>query len=393
LVPTLEASVQRFEQHRRLEILEAFLLLADRENRVLKAILQNPHDRAYMNTMALLSRSPRPGVMRLLVSFLDDVQLPNGVHQVLTRRRDVPFLRLLLKYVSNPPSPAVRANLRRVKSLSWLTKDLRFLAAFNEEEQCGVLQLVMASGLDRLQAFEVLRYLAKHANPGCRRACVAALADFRGAEANALVLQLLEDADAATRAEAAKQLRERGIPGALATLIELLDNPNELIREAARSSLGEFQFRRFLEVFDAMDEETRHNAGTVVRRVDPAAVELLEQELRATSRARRLRAVEMAIAMQVVEQVEATLIDLASDDDQHIRAEVLRALAERDSRSARRAVRERLLDKSAVVAEAAEAVLQAMAAKALAADPRPNTIPTAPPPEIAAPAALSESTL
>jgi len=42
VVTSLETSVRRFDKHRRTEIVEAFLLLARRDNAVLKRILQSP---------------------------------------------------------------------------------------------------------------------------------------------------------------------------------------------------------------------------------------------------------------------------------------------------------------------------------------------------------------
>ena len=185
VVPPLEMAVQRFELHRRSEILEAFLLLANCDNRVLRGILQDPHDRAYLALIGILNRSPRPGVMRLLSGFLDDLHAPNAVHQVLSRRQDVSFLRLLLKHVGQDPTPTVRANLRRITAFSWLRGDLTILSAFHDEEQRSVVQLLLASGLNRLDVFEVLKYLLHGGRPGCRQAVVAALAEFRGAEANA----------------------------------------------------------------------------------------------------------------------------------------------------------------------------------------------------------------
>ena len=125
--------------------------------------------------------------------FLGRSPCASAVHQVLSHRQDVSFLRLLLKHVGQDPSPGVRANLRRIKSFSWLQGDLTILSAFHDDEQRSVVQLLLASGLNRLDVFAVLKYLLQRGNPRCRQAVVAALADFRGAEANALILQTLAD--------------------------------------------------------------------------------------------------------------------------------------------------------------------------------------------------------
>jgi HEAT repeat protein len=371
ITPAVEASVRRFEHHHRGDILEAFLLLATPENRLLRAILEDPHHRAYLSCISLLSQSPRPAVMNLVLSYLHDPQAPSAIHHVLARRRDIPFLRLLLRQVGSDMSPEVRANLRRVKSISWLRGEQASLQALNDEEQTNVVHLTMASGLDRLHSFAVLRHLLLHGQLNCRRAAVDALSEFRGAEANSLVMQLIQDEDPVTRARAVAQLRERGIPGALTTLIVLLDTSEPLVQEAASKSLSEFQFRRFYDAFDHMDEATRRNAGSLVRRVDDRAIELLARELRAPTRVRRLRAIEMAVAMDATAQVESVLIELLSGDDQRVRTEVLHALASQGSPQSKEALRERLADESAIIAQAAEAALRAMAEMELTRGPVP----------------------
>ena len=83
----------------------------------------------------------------------------------------------------------------------------------------------------------------------------------------------------------------------------------------------------------------------------------------------------MAVAIQMVSPVETELVELLSDDDQRIRLEALRALAGLESPQARCAIRERLLDASRVVAEAAEAALQAMSEAIPARDPLPGVVP------------------
>jgi HEAT repeat protein len=309
--------------------------------------------------------------MNLVLSYLHDPQAPSAIHHVLARRRDIPFLRLLLRQVGSDMSPEVRANLRRVKSISWLRGEQASLQALNDEEQTNVVHLTMASGLDRLHSFAVLRHLLLHGQLNCRRAAVDALSEFRGAEANSLVMQLIQDEDPVTRARAVAQLRERGIPGALTTLIVLLDTSEPLVQEAASKSLSEFQFRRFYDAFDHMDEATRRNAGSLVRRVDDRAIELLARELRAPTRVRRLRAIEMAVAMDATAQVESVLIELLSGDDQRVRTEVLHALASQGSPQSKEALRERLADESAIIAQAAEAALRAMAEMELTRGPVP----------------------
>jgi HEAT repeat protein len=306
--------------------------------------------------------------MQLLLSFLDDFQAPTAIQLVLGRRRDVTFLRHLLRHVGDEPSAEVRINLRRIESFSWLRDDLSILSALNEDEQRAVVQLATASGINRLQVLEILKHLLVKGSPGSRRAAIASLTPYRGAEANALLLKALQDDDPQTQAAVVGQLRDRGIPNALAMLVDLLDSPAAVVREAAQASLAEFQFQRFLDSFDLLDAEVRRNTGALVKRVDPQAISGLAGELSAPSRTRRLRAIEMAVAMQAIPDLEEELIELLTVEDDLVRTEVLRVLADCDTPRTRRALQDRLLDSNAVVRKAAEATLQVMTEQARVAN-------------------------
>ncbi len=385
----LESSLARFDQHRRREILEAFLLLASRENSLLKGLLNHVHEKVYLATVSLLTSSRRPGVMRLLLSYLDDQHAPTTIHSILTRRSDVPFLRHLARKVAGGLSPNVKINLKRIDAFSWLRDDLSILLALSEEEQRGIVVLVMASGMNRLRAFEVVRFVLRRGGTEGRRAAAEVLHHFTGAEANELMLASLADDDAQVQASVIGHLRERGIPGAMQRLVELIDSPHEEVREAARGSLTEFCFERFLGAFDTLEESVRRNTGRLVKLVDPTAVAQLRDEFQTPSRNRRLRALGMAMAMQVAPQVESDVILTASDPDQFLRCEAARALADCDSETASNALRELLLDRVASVQEAAEQALAAQHARAVAAASRtgrsPATLPPAPSPPPVAP--------
>ena len=69
VVSCLETSVQRFGRHRRREVIEAFLLLANSKNTVLNQILQNAHHVSYLVLVDSMSRSSHDGIMRLDTGF------------------------------------------------------------------------------------------------------------------------------------------------------------------------------------------------------------------------------------------------------------------------------------------------------------------------------------
>lgn len=361
VLSALEQSVRRFHQHQRTDLLEAFLLLTGRDNSVLKSILQNPRDKVYLNVVHLLTQSERPAIVRLLIRFFEEIQAPATIRHIVARRRDLTFVRYLLQRWHKGAPAGFRANVRRMTSFAWLQDDLSMLGQLTDIQQQTVVGLVTASGMNRLQVFEVIKHVLLHGGVRARRAATEALAAFKGKEANQLVLRSLNDDDAKTQAIAARQLRQRSIPNALQTLIDLLNSPHEVVREAARENLTEFRFRRYLDTFDTLTPDVRRETGQLVKQVDPNAIEELLGELQSNARSRRQRALAMIDAMDVVGDMEEALLQMTRDDDQRIRAEAARLLSHCDTKRTRRALRQLLTDDSTVVKQAVEEALQTLA--------------------------------
>jgi HEAT repeat protein len=357
VLPSLEQAATGLDEHGRRELLEAFLLLANRENAVLKRQLQSPTDRNFLPLADLLANSSRQGIERLLLSYLDDPHAPLSAIQVVGRRSDVSFLRHLVRKIGAEPSPTVRLNVKRIESIPWFNGKLSLLDALCEAEQPGAVHLAVSSSVPRPQAYEVVAYVLRHGKVAGRRIAAKALAEFKTAKANELAVHMLEDDDAQVRAAIAAQLRERGVPGAINRLIQLLDSPHQAEREAAQASLEEFKFERFSANFDDMSAEARATAGPLVRRIDAQAVVRVQTELEAQARSRRKRGLEMAVALDAVALLQDAIIARVKDEDQYLRIEAIRVLATIDSQRARQVIRDALLDPLPLVQEAAEAAL------------------------------------
>jgi HEAT repeat protein len=355
---SLKHAAMHFAQHRRDELIEAYLLLVGKDDSFLRQILDSPHEPIYASVVRHLTFSPRPGVIRVILDLLEEALAPDAVLHVVARRRDAPFLQLLLGQRVKKPTPNLQANLKRVETWPWLTDDPGTLGALSDSELSGAVQLVMCSNVSRQRAFHVVQFALEHGGDESRRAAASALAEFRGSQANELVLVAVEDPDPEVQAHAARQLRERGIPGAIHRLTEMLDSPHMSVRTAVQQSLGEFTFTSFLAAWEKMDEEKRAAAGPLIRRVDPKAIDQLRMELTCMSRARRLRGLELAVVMQAATDVEPEILVLSTDSDHFVRAAAANALVHIHTPQSQERLREMKLDRATSVQQAAEFALE-----------------------------------
>ena len=231
-----------------------------------------------------------------------------------------------MRKIGHEPSPAVTQNLKRMDSIAWLDPGATLWRELDDAAQHAMVRLLMTSSIPRQQALATIGEVLAHGRGGGRREAAHALAEFSGAEANALALRFLGDGDPHVQAHIVRQLRGRGIPGILQGLVEMIDSPHSVVRKAARESLAEFSFRRYLAAFEMLDDDVRQATGMLVKKIDPQTVPLLKEELRSPMRTRRLRAVTIARLLQLVEPLEKVLIEMLGDRDHMVRAAALAAL-------------------------------------------------------------------
>jgi HEAT repeat protein len=293
--------------------------------------------------------------------MIDDPQTPSAALSLLGNRADVGFVRQILRKIGSNPSPAVRQNLKRIASIGWLKNLKVYLAELDHAAQEGLVRMVMLSSVPRLQVFSTIEDLMQHGAVGGRRAAAEALAEFKGADANTVAMAALDDPDPEVQATVVAQLRSRGMTGILPRLVEMLESPHTVVRQAVRKNLDEFSFERYLAMFDMLDDAIRQTNGALVRKVDPQTIPLLEAELRSAVRSRRLRGLAITRTLNVVEQLEGVLIELMEDDDARVRSDAATALAAGNSMLGTAALEQARSDSSVLVQEAAAKSLAARA--------------------------------
>ena len=69
MLPPLEGSLARYDEHRRREIVEVFLTIVNRENHFCGWCSAEPRHPAHRDMVDLLTYSGKPSIVRLLASF------------------------------------------------------------------------------------------------------------------------------------------------------------------------------------------------------------------------------------------------------------------------------------------------------------------------------------
>jgi hypothetical protein len=357
MLASLEQSVSRFKMHGRQEVLNAFLLIAPFENKTMTRILQDPSHPCHQAAVGELTSTKEASILDRLVHAMSDAELATPILETIARRNDQTFINALLQGLKHAVSIRVLHNMKRLDRVAWLEHNHDALLELDGRCQATAVELATASGIRRDQVFSLLESVLHNGLAEGRRASCQAMANFNRPQADELVLRALNDPDAGVQAAAVRQLRDRQVPDGLQRLVAFLDSSSHEIREAARSSLAEFNFTRFRTMFDLLDAQAARTTGILVHKVDHTAQQQLIDELSSPSLTSKLRAIEMAIAMDATADVEDQLIELLTNENVALRKEVVAALAHCHTNRAAEALEFAMSDPVASIADAAREAL------------------------------------
>lgn len=360
---SLEQAVKRFGNHRRFEIVEAFLLLVEPDNDTLLSILDSPSN---INLVAVLKELQRTHFEilpdRLVIGFLREDRIIPTIDRLWQFRDSERFIQRFLAVVGESPGRPCETNLKRMTDISWLPKAIHKISQLRLNEQRGLIAVASFCDLDQELIRQLLCELASQAEIPVRVEATRRLAKVRTDEVNQFMLQLAESAPPEVKAEALKQLKERNLPGAMGRLRAALQSTEDVVREVAIAAFREYTMEWYLTGFDMMDEDARGPNGQIVMQVDDQALKRLRQDLESNGKRTRIRAVNVASTLHLLDQVEDLVAGLLTDQDQFVRLEAVNALATSGTPEAKQALNSALSDESRTVRDAAGAALQKLAA-------------------------------
>lgn len=347
----------------RRELIEAYTQLAPSQDSSLICMLRDTRHPCHADLAHLLLSSSTPGVLKTLVDLLSNSDAPSPVLEAVGRRTDYPFLDMLLHRLKHPVSIRVLHNMQQLRTVEWLKVGNVKVLDFDGRAQSMAVELAVASRISQDELFEFLAVVLNQGLTEGRRASCAALARIRSEAADQLIRDALSDPDAAVRVAAIRQLRRRGFPDALQTLVGLIDSDTVDIRDAARSQLTEFNFARFRAMFDVLDHVAGQTTGRLVYKIDPAACQSLLADLAAPSHAIRIRAIDMAVAMSAIDDVCEQLVELSRAENLAVQQAALAALAKSTLPKATEALRLATHDPHPVVRDAARRSMECVPAQ------------------------------
>lgn len=356
IVGGLDQAVKEYAKHKNEKIVEAYLILIKYDNASFRQTLYQSEEDLTKEIIRQMSTSTRGGVLRLLLSFMDDPKMPKDVSVALSSRVDARFLEYLFHSIVDRPSKNLGETLSQFDGLAWAEPDHPVMEELDGKAQQGAISMLMLSAVDNEKKLEFIKWMLEKGKPEGRHAAAKALKRMDNtAEVNELILKYLHDDDPHVKAPLITEVRPRGIMGAMRILISLVaDKMDDVTNAALKEAMPEFTFRSYLSRFESLENEIQQVVGNLVYRLDKDMTKELMNEMTVQSPVRRRRAVSAAAKVGAVAELEPIVIKLLNDEDHTVRIAAAQSLADAKSVPSWNALRDAMFDRSVVVREAAE---------------------------------------
>lgn len=357
----LNARLSDFAQLRHAEpLVEVILILGRIEDEAVVNVLDKRGEACKAVAARILGTSVRPGVMELVCQALTR-QYPAPVFfDVLQQRDDPDFAEHLLTWLPSPRSRLLVNNLGRIKSLPWLLPEHPVLTGLPTalHPKLMALMQVVKGPPEALQ--EIRAWLVRSSDASGRKAAEEILQTLGTDQVQHILYEALDSEDGEIQAWATHQLRQQKMPDAFNQLLSRLDAVEEVVREAAREELSDFNLARLLELFPQLPASTSRKCGEIVSRLDAQVISQLRTELAHPWRWKRVRATRAADSLGLAESVLSDIIKLSEDVDTLVRRTAVEVLAKYPNPSSAAALKRCAGDDSRIVREAAHQAMETL---------------------------------
>ncbi len=353
------------------EVVESILALGDPDTFAVRKALQQGVPACRELASYLLMSSTHPGVMRLLMEFMNNNYPAPKVIEAFEQRADPEFICYVLREFPKRLSENQQKNFKQLTRIDWLTSHVVLLTFVPPSLHEALVSFVQATGLAHEDKIDVLKWILLHGSAQGRVAAGQLLETAEPACVRGILFDSLDSEDEGVQAWATSQLRAQGVPEALRLLIERLDSPLPAVREAARDELHSFNLELLLNIFEHLDKSVCLRAGALLQKIDPDCHQKLVAELNNPVRRRRIRAARAASQLGLAREVQSCLMMMLSDADSQVRRTAAEVLADVPNADVVAGLTPLLSDVSPRVREAAEQTLDAIQKRGLQPTERP----------------------
>lgn len=377
LLLAIEDALASYGAHHCPGVIEAAAWLWPRTMPNAMKLLADANHPASRATAELLHRADRPAVRRLLLRTLSIECLTRAAYAGL---RSCAEHQQLGQVIAQHPMlllPSVRNPISRLKNPQTLCPSEQATRAMLPHEQRGLAPWLAALTMEPAERIETLASLRTLEDSAARLFALRGLLDVtteltQHAATPAPLLRAADDAVAgyandtepAIARVALRQLIRRHYTDLPRILAQLVNSPDEQLRNLANRRFASIGFARLWDAWPKLEHTRRRAAGAALLKLDPNFHCMLSDKLAADDRTSRVRAISIISTLNQASYFEQALAHLAETLDEVVASAAVKAMGAADSELAKQSLKKALDHADARVrANAVEAIAQHQSAE------------------------------
>lgn len=325
LLDAIRDALGSFESHHRPEVLEAAMLFADEMEDMLFGGGSYQRGKLTRALLEILGDRLRPVFAPLVYVSLPHADLRRRVVSLLAACRDTEFFSEFIRLRWLSSDPRISRHLLHVRSLEWLRDGFEPAFALAPDVAALAPDWLMRLGIPPDQKISVLSHFLVIDNVCANRAAAWALARVDTPTSTLLLHDAMEHDDACVRSVARAELdrRRRKSPATLRPTRQ--DRPSEWARLIESSQLSE-DFEDFWQNFERISPLLARQAGRKALQFVPGLETALRTKFADRNPADRIRALRLAMALNLAGSFKGELHKLCNDSVTDVRATAVRSL-------------------------------------------------------------------
>lgn len=328
LLADLWQSMLLFNDHRILQIVDAWLCASHWDDAAFKALFQPTRgEPIHKVAMRQLKQSNRTQIVELLAGVLWSRGAGPVAMKVMSERNDSQMAMRLAELMTKfGVTQFVSKNLGMNIPLLCLEQFQFADEAFPLEHRCALLQLLSVVDILPDKIIQGIAQLLDSKDPAVEPACISAIRNLKSLKTDVVVMVLSDSFENIGMESYVPPPWKASLRAALELLLEIYPSQAPAVRSGIEFALSDFRCEELIKHLDDWPESHLKAYAKIVRVADAGLLEILERDAKSQSAVKRSRAIHAVRFLGMDHGLSEIVFDAIEDKSEKVRVEAIHTI-------------------------------------------------------------------